>query len=433
MSWIDKKAILIAVVMFIVSLSYNALTFLFGEVFRDYLKVNLNDKAIMFVAMSFLAIIAIGGYALVEKVQSKGRITPQEWSKEKEEFYKKQIERLEQDKKTLQKRADHLETINKQLKELQTLFYILVRHGKVSVSDITRKWEEKYGKDFAFVVYEKGRGFNLKKNDSSKKKYLLEKLPKRYNLELSDEDRHVIWKLLQNVLLEKSPFSEFLNLEYGNFSAPLFKSNPPEPFHLIVFPKELRISPKDLARVLQEEYLRYANNLKETLKIKLNELIRNLPENSKRYALKLIIDDIDNWNPAEGVLVISPLSTTEIPLGKFSKDSLVLLERYHPNSLEIIKEGLTETILRNLTLSAFLEYAGIHPYKIQELEDHEKEIRTKLGIKQWGELFKVDQDKIKEVFSQYSITEEELEQILNAVEKITEIIERPDRIIKGRV
>lgn len=380
--------------------------------------------------MSVLAVIAISGHVIVEMLQSKRSITPQEWSKEKEEFYKKQIKQLKQDKETLQKRAENLEKTNEQLKELQNLFYILVHHGKVSVSDITRRWEEKYGKDSAFVVYEKGRGFNLKKNDNSKKKYLLEKLPKRHNIELTDEDKNTLWKLLQDVLMDKSPFSEFLNEEYSKFSAPLFESSPPEPFHLIVLPKELRISPKDLAKILQDEYLTYANKLKGMLKNKLNNLIQNLPDTPERKVIELIISDIDKWNPSRGVLLIFPFSAAEIPFGKFSEDSLILLERYHPHSLEMIKEGLTETILRNLTLSAFLEYAELQPHKIQELEDHEEGIKAKLGIKQWGELFKVNQDLIREVFSQYNVTEEELERILNAVEKITEIIERPDRIMR---
>ena len=107
-----------------------------------------------------------------------------------------------------------------------------------------------------------------------------------------------------------------------------------------------------------------------------------------------------------------------------------LLEKYHPQSLEVIKEGLTETILKNLTLSAFLEYAGIPYEKIQYLENHEEELKAKLSIKTWGELFKIDLNRIQEVFSQYDINEEELEQILNAVERITEIIERPDRILR---
>ncbi|WP_258083575.1 hypothetical protein [Thermococcus thermotolerans] len=392
-----------------------------GGVFGVYYGNILVSALIIFVTF----VLLFGLYYLFEQ---SSETSNQTWLNEKER-YEKQIKQLEQDKETLQKRAKHLEKLNEQLKELQELFYILVRYGKVSVSDITKRWEKKYGKDSAFIVYEKGRGFNLKR-DTKKRGYLLEKLPKAQGIELSDENKSTIWRLLQDVLMNKSPFSEFLKEEYGRFSAPLFKSSPPEPFHLIVFPQELRISPKDLARVFQEEYLNYANKLKKKLKAELNRIMLNLPNSQEKEVIQAIIKDFEQWDPAEGVLIVFPFSAAEIPFGKFSEEALSLLEKYHPRSLETIKEELTKTILRNLTLSAFLEYAKLPPHKIQELEEHEDEIKAKLGIKQWGELFKVAPNLIQDVFSQYNITEEELERILNAVERITEITERPDRIIR---
>ncbi|HHI01332.1 MAG TPA: hypothetical protein ENL40_07740 [Thermococcus litoralis] len=426
---LNRKVVLIGMLTLVISVSYSLLDSLLEPIFKQYINASFGDWKTKSVTMLILAGIVVLGYTLIENLHSKSSTTTADWSGEKE-AYKKRIEQLEQDKEILQKRTKQLEETNKQLKELQDLFYVLVRHGRVSVSDITRKWEEKYGKDSAFIVYEKGKGFNLKRRDSSKKKYLLETLPKRYGIELSDESKSTIWKHLQGVLVNKSPFSEFLEKEYGMFSAPLFKSSPPEPFHLIVFPKELRISTKDLARVFQEEYLKYASKLKKKLKAELNRIMLNLPNGQEKEVIQAIIKDFEQWNPSEGILIILPFSSAEIPFGKFSEEALSLLEKYHPNSLETIKEELTKTILKNLTLSAFLEYAKLPFHKIKELEEHEDEIKAKLGIKRWGELFNVDPRLIQNVFSQYNVTEEELNQILNAVEKITEIIERPDRIIR---
>lgn len=312
----------------------------------------------------------------------------------------------------------------KDLEELQKLFYILLKYGKVSVGEIMGIWKKTYGGDSAFIVYEKSSKFKLKLSD-------LADIFEALNIKEKDKKKEIRAKL-KGILPEKSPFSMFIAEEYKKHSAPLFSYHL-SPFYLLVFPKGHKQHSNELSKCLLSGYLDYAKNFKNILSTRLEKLYTESNDKEERAVLSHLLNNLQEWNPTEAILVVTPFSAVDIPLGRFHKRALDLLEKYHPHSLETIKEELTRTILKNLTLSAFLEYAGIHPYKIQELEDHEKEIRTKLRIKQWGELFKVDQDKIKEVFSRYNITEEELGQILNAVGKITEIIERPDRIIKGRV
>jgi len=307
------------------------------------------------------------------------------------------------------------------LEELQELFYILMKYGRVSVGEIMDVWKKTYGKDSAFIVYEKSSKFKLKLND-------LGDIFEALNIKEKDKKKEIRAKL-KGILPEKSPFSMFIAERYQEHSAPLFAYRL-SPFYLIVFSKKQREHANELSKQLLSEYLSYAEEFKSVLKARLSQIYASSSSKYERKVLEYLLNNADQWNPTEAVLIVIPFSEANIPLGKFRKEALSLLEKYHPNSLETIKEALTKTILRNLTLSPFLEYAKIPPHKIEELEDHEEEIKAKLGIKQWGELFKVNQDLIREVFSQYNITEEELEQILNAVEKITEIIERPDRIMR---
>ncbi len=321
---------------------------------------------------------------------------------------------LTSDTETSQKKTEDLE-------ELQKLFYILLKYGRVSVGEIMGIWKKTYGGDSAFIVYEKSSKFKLKLND-------LGDIFEALDIKEKDKKKEIRAKL-KGILPEKSPFSMFIAEEYTEHSAPLFAYYL-SPFYLLVFPKDHKQHSNELSKRLLSGYLNYAKNFKNVLKTRLEKLHAESDGKEEKEVLSHLLNNLQEWNPAEAILIVTPFSAVDIPLGRFHKRALNLLEKYHPRSLETIKEELTKTILRNLTLSPFLEYAGIHPHKIHELEDHEEEIKAKLGIKQWGELFKVDLDLIQDVFSQYNITEEELEQILNAVEKITEIIERPDRIMR---
>jgi len=307
------------------------------------------------------------------------------------------------------------------LEELQKLFYILLKYGRVSVGEIMGIWKKTYGGDSAFIVYEKSSKFKLKLND-------LGDIFEALDIKEKDKKKEIRAKL-KGVLPEKSPFSMFIAEEYKEHSAPLFAYRL-SPFYLLVFPKDHKQRSNELSKRLLSEYLNYAKNFKKVLKTRLEKIHAESDGEEAKEVLSSLLDNLQEWNPAEAILIVTSFSAVDIPLGRLHKRALNLLEKYHPRSLETIKEELTKTILKHLTLSPFLEYAGIHPYKLHELEDHEEEIKAKLGIKQWGDLFKVNQDLIREVFSQYNVTEEELERILNAVEKVTEIIERPDRIIR---
>lgn len=308
------------------------------------------------------------------------------------------------------------------LEELQKLFYILLKYGKVSVGEIMKIWKETHGGDSAFIVYEKSSKFKLKLTD-------LGDAFKSLNIDKKDERRKKIRSKLRNVLPEKSPFSMFVSEKYRKYAAPLFVYRL-SPFYLMVFPENQRRDINQLSEKLLSEYLKYAENFKRELADKLSKIHGESLDEVERKVVEYLLHNVEQWDPTEAILVVIPFSEVNIPLGKFSKDALSLLEKYHPNSLETIKEELTKTILKNLTLSAFLEYAKLPFHKIKALEEHEDEIKAKLGIKRWGELFNIDPSLIQNVFSQYNVTEEELKQILNAVEKITEIIERPDRIIR---
>ncbi len=305
--------------------------------------------------------------------------------------------------------------------ELQKLFYILLKYGKVSVGEIMEIWKKTHGGDSAFIVYEKSSKFKLKLTD-------LGDVFNSLNIDKKDKRRKKIRSKLRNVLPEKSPFSMFILEKYSEYSAPLFVYRL-SPFYIMVFPENQRKDINQLSEQLLSEYLKYAKNFKQELEDKLSRIHGESLDEVERKVVEYLLHNVKKWDPTEAILIVIPFSEANIPLGKFSKDALSLLEKYHPHSLETIKEELTQTILKNLTLSAFLEYAGLHPYKIRELEDHEDEIKAKLGIKRWGELFKINHDLIRRTFSKYNVTEEEVEQILNAVEKITEIIERPDRIV----